>query len=61
MSSFVWIDHSEKQRPQVLEAIDLYREKDARDELGISRVRDEISDALFPGTGALQARARHEC
>ena len=53
MSSFVWIDHSEKQRRQVPEAIDLFREKDTRDELGISRVRDAISDALFPGTGAL--------
>jgi hypothetical protein len=59
MSSFVWIDHSEKQRRQVLEAIDLFREKDTRDELGISRVRDAISDALFPGTGALQTRARY--
>lgn len=59
MSSFVWIDHSEKQRRQVLEAIDLFREKDTRDELGISRVRDAMSDALFPGTGALQTRARY--
>lgn len=59
MSSFVWIDHSEKQRRQVLEAIDLFREKDTRDELGVAGVRDAISDAFFPGTGALQTRARY--
>lgn len=59
MSAFVWIDHSEKQRRQVLEAIDQFREKDTRDELGLAGIRDAISDALFPGTGALQTRARY--
>lgn len=59
MSSFVWIDHSEKQRRQVLDAVDLFREKDTRDELGLSIIRDGISDALFPGTGSLQTRARY--
>lgn len=57
MSSFVWIDHSERQRRQVLDAIDLFREKDTRDELGLASIRDAISDALFPGTGSLQTRA----
>lgn len=59
MSTFVWLDHSEKQRRQVLEAIDQFREKDTRDELGLAGIRDAISDALFPGTGALQTRARY--
>ena len=59
MSSFVWIDHSEKQRRQVMDAIDLFREKDTRDELGIATIRDAISDTLFPGTGSLQTRARY--
>lgn len=59
MSSFVWIDHSEKQRRQVLDAVDQFREKDTRDELGIASVRDAISDTFFPGTGALQTRARY--
>lgn len=59
MSTFVWIDHSEKQRRQVMEAIDLFREKDTRDELGIATIRDAISDTLFPGTGSLQTRARY--
>ena len=59
MSIFAWIDHSEKQRRQILEAIDLFREKDTRDELGIAGIRDAFSDMLFPGTGALQTRARY--
>jgi len=59
MSTFAWIDHSEKQRRQILEAIDLFREKDTRDELGIAGIRDAFSDMLFPGKGALQTRARY--
>lgn len=59
MSSFGWIDHSEKQRRQVLEAIDLFREKDTRDELGLAGIRDAISDKFFPGTSQLQTRARY--
>ena len=59
MSSFGWIDHSEKQRRQVLEAIDLFREKDTRDELGLASIRDAVSDKFFPGTSQLQTRARY--
>lgn len=59
MSTFTWIDHSETQRRQLLEAIETFREKGTRDELGISGVRDAFSDMLFPGTGALQTRARY--
>jgi hypothetical protein len=59
MSAFTWIDHSEKQRRQVLEAIDMFREKDTRDELGLAGIRDTFSDMLFPGTGSLQTRARY--
>jgi hypothetical protein len=59
MSTFVWIDHSEKQRRQILEAIDMFREKDTRDELGIAGIRDAFSEILFPGTGSLQTRARY--
>src|SRR5437773_6786471 len=59
MSKFTWIDHSEKQRRQILEAIDLFREKDTRDELGIAGIRDAFSDMLFLGTAALQTRARY--
>src|SRR5688572_5135727 len=59
MSTFLWIDHSEKQRRQVLDAIDQFRQRDTRDELGTAGIRDAFSDMLFPGTGALQTRARY--
>jgi Family of unknown function (DUF6361) len=47
MSIFAWLDHSEKQRRQMLEAIDLFREKDTRDELGIAGIRDAFADSCF--------------
>ena len=59
MSTFLWIDHSEKQRRQMMEAIDAFREKDTRDELGLAGIRDTFSNLLFPGTGAAQSRARY--
>ena len=58
-SFFSWIDHSEKQRRQILDAIDLFKEQDTRDELGLGTIRDAISDLLFPGTGSVQTRARY--
>jgi len=58
-STFSWIDHSEIHRRKMLDAIDLFREKGTRDELGLSVVRDGLADLLFPGTGALQTRARY--
>src|SRR5438876_719865 len=59
MSTFAWIDHSEKQRRQIQEAIDLFREKDTRDELGIAGIRDAFADVMFPGTSTIQTRARY--
>jgi hypothetical protein len=56
VSSFVWIDHSEKQRRQVLEAIDLFKERDTRDELGTGGIRDAFSDMLFPGKRLYELR-----
>jgi len=58
MSTFTWIDHSEKPRRQILDAIDLFRKKDTRDELSIAGICNAFSDMLFPGTDALQKRAR---
>lgn len=39
MSSFGWLDYSEHDRRRTLDVIDLFREKDTRDELGIGTVR----------------------
>lgn len=58
-SIFTWIDHSERQRRKVLDAIDMFHEKGTRDELGLGTIRDAFADLLFPGTGSLQTRARY--
>lgn len=51
MVSFVaWLDDAERDRRKVLDAIDLFKERDTRDELGIGTVRDAFADRLFPGS-----------
>ena len=59
MSSFTWLDNSEQQRNQMLDVINLFREKETRDELGIGTVRDAFADLFFPGTSTIQSRARY--
>lgn len=58
-STFTWLDFSEQQRQQALDVLDLFREQDTRDELGIGTVRDALADLLFPGTSTIQTRARY--
>jgi len=58
-STFTWLDHSESDRRKMQRVIDLFREVDTRDELGIGQVRDAFSDLLFPGTSTIQTRARY--
>lgn len=41
------------------DALDLFRETDTRDELGIGSVRDAFADILFPGTSTIQTRVRY--
>jgi len=41
------------------EIVNLFSERESRDELGIGQVRDAISDTLFPGTSTLLTRARY--
>lgn len=59
MSSFSWLDYAESDRRAAMDVIDLFRDQDTRDELGIATVRDTFSDILFPGTSAIQTRARY--
>jgi hypothetical protein len=60
MSSFTWLDYSERDQERMLDAIrQLFEEQDTRDELGISRVRDAFSDLFFPGISTIQTRARY--
>jgi Family of unknown function (DUF6361)/Glycosyl hydrolase family 10 len=48
MSAFVWLDYSERERRKMLDVVDLFREHDTRDELGVGSVRDAFADMLFP-------------
>src|SRR5262245_57558063 len=59
VGSFAWLDHSEEQRRQVLDVLDLFREKSTIDELGLGTIRDAFADLLFPATSAPQTRARY--
>jgi hypothetical protein len=59
MSTFVWLDYSERERRKMLDVVDLFREHDTRDELGIGSVRDAFADLLFPGTSTIMTRARY--
>lgn len=58
-SSFSWLDYSEDDRQRTLDVIDLFRESDTRDELGIGAVRDSFADLLFPGLSTIQTRAKY--
>lgn len=39
--------------------LSFFKEREARDELGIGGVRDAIADQLFPGTSTIQTRLRY--
>ena len=43
----------------MLDAVDLFKEKGTRDEMGIGSVRDAFADLFFPGTSTIQTRARY--
>lgn len=58
-SAFAWLDFSEAERDKMTKVIELFRESDTRDELGIGAIRDTFADLLFPGTSTIQTRARY--
>lgn len=58
-STFTWLDHSEYERRKMLDVIDLFRERDTRDELGLGTIRDAFADLFFPATSTIQTRARY--
>lgn len=58
-STFSWLDHSERERRRVLDAIDQFAETDTRDELGLGALRDGFANLFFPGTSTIQTRARY--
>jgi len=58
-STFAWLDYSDRDRKRAMDIVDLFREEDTRDELGIGVIRDAIADRLFPGTSTIQTRVRY--
>ena len=59
MSSLSWLAYSEAERKRTLDVIHMLGEQETRDELGIGRIRDALSNSLFPGTSTIQTRARY--
>jgi hypothetical protein len=53
------LDASESDRRRALDVIDLFKQKETVDELGIGSVRDTIAEILSPGTSTIQTRARY--
>ena len=59
MSLFTWLDYSEDERRKAEKFVDMFRQQDTVDELGLGVIRDIISDEFFPGTSTIQTRARY--
>jgi hypothetical protein len=57
MSFLSWLDYSDRERREALDVIDLFRESDTVDELGLGTIRDAFADYLFPGTSTIQTQA----
>ena len=58
-SIFGWLDTSESDRRKALDIIDLFKQKETVDELGIGGVRDSIAEILSPGTSTTKSLARY--
>ena len=54
-----WLDYSESDQRRAREIVAMFSQRESRDELGLGRVRDALSDTLFPGTSFLLTRARY--
>ena len=48
-SSFAWLDFSDRDRKRALDAVDLFREEDTRDELGLGVICDAFADRFSQG------------
>ena len=58
-STFSWLAFSESERRKVLDVVDLFGDRDTRDELGLGTARDALADLFFPGITTIQTRARY--
>ena len=59
MSFLAWIDFDHGDRTRARQIMDLFAEKDTRDELGLGSIRDALADLMFPGTSTIQTRLRY--
>lgn len=59
MSILAWIDFDGDERERARRILDLFSERETRDELGLGAIRDSIADHLFPGTSTIQTRLRY--
>lgn len=59
MSAVGWVVFDEVERDRAQRLMQMFTEKDTRDELGIGAIRDSISDHLFAGTSTIQTRLRY--
>lgn len=59
MSTFSWLDYSDRDRRRVLDVVRALNERDTRDELGLASVRDALADLLAPGVSTIQTRVRY--
>ena len=58
-SSLTWIDHDRSAGERTQRILALFREREARDELGLGAIVGSFSDQLFPGTSTIQTRLRY--
>ena len=58
-SSLSWIDYDSEAQQRAHRILNLFKERDTRDELGLGPIRDAISDTLFPGTSTIHTRLRY--
>ena len=58
-SQIAWLDASSEEQRRMRDIIQLFTDREARDELGIGTIRDALGDMLFPGTSTLHTRARY--
>jgi len=59
MTSLTWLDYSDTERRKLLDVVDLFRDRNTRDELGVGTVRDAFAELFSPGTSTIQARAKY--
>ena len=58
-ATLTWLDLTASDRDRMRQVLDLFKERGTVDEMGLGRLRDALSEALFPGTSTIQTRLRY--